>query len=340
MKKKYPWLAILASTILYLSGCDQLTSSFTHLTDQFLNGFTSHSSEVTSSIVSSSDESSLIVSSDDLVSSNDNVSSDSIVSSNAISSESIVSSNTISSENSVSSVSSINSSVSSEQVVSLDPSVEAFQELLLTTRDEARKSNILIFVDYYDRFGSFITKLGSSSGSGVVFELNDNNYYAISNAHVFSSNVADQIMITVETMSGFEVKAELIEIDTEIDLALIRFSSSLIDDVKLMDIHARETDFLDEGEFVLAVGNPAAIEGNVTYGEFINMERIQNVTYPVIHHSALIYSGNSGGALVDIYGNLVGINTWGSEDSPTNSYSIPLTVVLEFLSTVEGGVVL
>ncbi|HRY78506.1 MAG TPA: trypsin-like serine protease, partial [Candidatus Izemoplasmatales bacterium] len=52
---------------------------------------------------------------------------------------------------------------------------------------------------------------------------------------------------------------------------------------------------------------------------------------PVIQHSATIDNGSSGGALVDVDGILVGINTWGSETDPLKSFAIPIYLVYVFL---------
>jgi S1-C subfamily serine protease len=56
----------------------------------------------------------------------------------------------------------------------------------------------------------------------------------------------------------------------------------------------------------------------------------------VIYHSALIYSGNSGGALVDQNGLLVGMNTWSAFDSDVENYAIPLTIIHAFLEANFG----
>lgn len=213
--------------------------------------------------------------------------------------------------------------------------IEDFQNLIIETRDYVRNGNILIEVEYFRRIGPFIENKGSSTGSGVIYKGDGNNYYALSNYHVFSNSSIYQFKITILTMDGNTSTGTLLYYDKDKDLAVVSFSLTSSFDVTIVDIDERLDNPLAKDEFLMAIGNPSGVAGNVTFGQFKGMARIANVDYEVIKHSALIYSGNSGGALVDIYGNLVGINTWGSEDSPDESFAIPLDVINEFLD--ESG---
>ena len=90
------------------------------------------------------------------------------------------------------------------------------------------------------------------------------------------------------------------------------------------------------GEIVLAIGNPSSLENNVTFGEFKSMQNLEDVSFRVIYHDASISNGSSGGALVDIDGNLLGINTWGIEDSEDFSFAIPNYIIYLFL--INNGI--
>ena len=243
--------------------------------------------------------------------------------------------NIVSKNSSTSVISKVSSSSKDKSSVISVKNIEDFQDLLIHTRDEVRKGNILIEVTYYSQFGPFIETRGTSTGSGVIYKNVDNTYYAISNHHVFTNIRNYKYKIDVMTMDGSKAVGTLLSYDDEKDIAVLSFDLVNNTDVTIIDIEERLNKPLESNEFLMAIGNPSGVEGNVTFGQFKGMARISNVDYLVIEHSALIYSGNSGGALIDIYGNLVGINTWGSEEAHDVSFAIPLSVINEFL--IESG---
>ncbi|MCK7488389.1 MAG: serine protease [Bacillus subtilis] len=61
------------------------------------------------------------------------------------------------------------------------------------------------------------------------------------------------------------------------------------------------------------------------------MTLIENVDFKVIYHTATIHEGSSGGALLDVDGNLLGINTWGSQNSDEDSFAVPVHIIYMFL---------
>jgi S1-C subfamily serine protease len=228
---------------------------------------------------------------------------------NSTNSDSTVESSLIESSSSVSSFNtfnsdSISSTVSSSSIESTCPPCEVsvcqdsldvaqFQDLLIATRDKTRDANVLIEVNYYTKFGPVTELVMTSTGSGVIYKQESNYYYALSNFHVFGEiNNYSLYQVKAITMSGDKVAASLVDYDSAIDLAVIRFDSTSLSNVNVYDVDARKDYPLNTDEFVLAIGNPSAIEGNVTFGQFIKMTNIANVDYQVIQHSALIYSGN------------------------------------------------
>ncbi|MFW5864907.1 MAG: S1C family serine protease [Candidatus Izemoplasmataceae bacterium] len=209
------------------------------------------------------------------------------------------------------------------------------QSKLMSSRDIIRSSNVGVFLEvtphyiYESSSCSF-----ESKGSGIVYRVDDNYYYALTNFHVINSKECENADLSVYILDHEDeedkVSAYVIATDEDLDLAVIRF---LRHDFSItpVDIYARLNDPIIRGELVLSVGNPSGIDSVVTYGEFIRYTEIEQAEFPVIYHSAMIYSGNSGGALTDIDGALLGINTWGNPSS-IEGLAIPLDKIHEFLT--------
>ncbi len=152
-----------------------------------------------------------------------------------------------------------------------------------------------------------------ASGSGVIIS---NDGYIITNNHVVKN--ADEIEITLNDKRTYTAK--LIGTDPYTDIALIK-----IDEKSLPFITYGNSDELKLGEWVLAVGNPFNLMSTVTAGIVSAKARninILNKKYAIesfIQTDAAVNPGNSGGALVNTKGELVGINT--AIESRTGSYS-------------------
>ncbi|GGB36555.1 serine endoprotease DegQ [Oceanisphaera marina] len=138
-------------------------------------------------------------------------------------------------------------------------------------------------------------------GSGVIIDAKKG--YVITNNHVISD--ADKILITL--IDGQEYEAELIGSDKQSDIALLK-----VDAKDLVEIEYADSDQLRVGDFAIAIGNPFGLGQTVTSGIIsalgrsgLNVENLENF----IQTDAAINSGNSGGALLDLDGKLVGINT-------------------------------
>ncbi|MEZ8094923.1 Do family serine endopeptidase [Photobacterium swingsii] len=139
-------------------------------------------------------------------------------------------------------------------------------------------------------------------GSGVVVDAKKG--YVVTNHHVIEG--ADKIM--VQLADGREVSAELIGSDKMSDIALLK----LEDADNLTEIKIADSDSLRVGDFAVAIGNPFGLGQTVTSGIIsalgrsgLNIENFENF----IQTDAAINSGNSGGALVNLNGELIGINT-------------------------------
>ncbi|MDR3430606.1 MAG: serine endoprotease DegQ [Rouxiella aceris] len=139
-------------------------------------------------------------------------------------------------------------------------------------------------------------------GSGVIIDAAKG--YVLTNNHVV--NNADKI--TVQINDGREYEAKLIGKDDQTDIALIQ----LKDAKNLTQIPMADSDQLRVGDFAVAVGNPFGLGQTVTSGIIsalgrsgLNLEGLENF----IQTDASINRGNSGGALLNLQGELVGINT-------------------------------
>ncbi|WP_102136153.1 Do family serine endopeptidase [Salinivibrio proteolyticus] len=140
-------------------------------------------------------------------------------------------------------------------------------------------------------------------GSGVIIDADKG--YIVTNHHVIDD--ADQIRVQLQ--DGREYDARLIGSDEMSDIALLQLDDAAKD---LTAIKLANSDALRVGDFAVAIGNPFGLGQTVTSGIIsalgrsgLNLENFENF----IQTDAAINSGNSGGALVNLNGELIGINT-------------------------------
>lgn len=138
-------------------------------------------------------------------------------------------------------------------------------------------------------------------GSGVI--LNAKEGYIVTNYHVIAE--ADQILITLK--DGRQIEAKKLGADEDSDIALLQ-----IDAKDLIEMKVSDSDLLRVGDFTVAIGSPFGLGQTVTSGivsalgrSGLNIENYEDF----IQTDAAINSGNSGGALVNLHGELIGINT-------------------------------
>ncbi len=149
-------------------------------------------------------------------------------------------------------------------------------------------------------FGNQGSQAQTGLGSGVIISPDG---YILTNNHVVEG--ADEIEVTL--IDGRRTQAKIIGTDPETDLAILRITLD-----KLPVIALGNSDALEVGDQVLAIGNPFGVGQTVTSGIVSALGRSQlgiNTFENFIQTDAAINPGNSGGALVDTQGNLLGINT-------------------------------
>ena len=173
------------------------------------------------------------------------------------------------------------------------------------------------------------------SGSGVI--ISDDGYIATNN-HVI--NGADKIEIVLNDKRSFT--GELVGTDPTTDLALVKIEAN-----GLRYLKYGNSDEIKVGEWVLAVGNPFDLTSTVTAGiisakaRSINILRNESNSLAIesfLQTDAAVNPGNSGGALVDVEGRLVGINT--AIASPTGAYAgysfaVPVMIVKKVMKDLK-----
>ncbi len=169
---------------------------------------------------------------------------------------------------------------------------------------------------FEDQYDGRMQQEQQGSGSGVIIS---NDGYIVTNNHVIEN--ADELNVSLN--SGREYKAKLIGKDPSTDLAVIKIDATDLDFLTFAN-----SDNVEVGEWVLAVGNPFNLASTVTAGivsaktRNINIirEKAGNLAIEsFIQTDAAVNPGNSGGALVDLAGNLIGINA--AIATPTGSYA-------------------
>ena len=144
-------------------------------------------------------------------------------------------------------------------------------------------------------------RVSQSLGSGVI--VNAEKGYVLTNNHVIAR--ADEIAVGLK--DGRSLEAKLIGTDPDTDLAVIQIPAENLTALRLAD-----TDELQVGDFVVAVGNPFGLGQTVTSGIVSALGRtgLRGLEYQnFIQTDASINPGNSGGALINLRGELVGINS-------------------------------
>ncbi len=196
------------------------------------------------------------------------------------------------------------------------------------------------FEDFFgdDMFRHFFgpqtrTQRVQSLGSGVII---DEEGYILTNNHVISQ--VDEIQ--VNTLDGETYDAEIVGTDEQTDIALIKIKPNS----KLKAIKLGDSEILEVGDWVMAIGNPFGFGHTVTVGvvsakgRSLFDLRAELPYQDFIQTDASINPGNSGGPLLDIYGRLVGINTVIASRTGQSAgigFSIPVNMIKSLLHDLK-----
>ncbi len=179
-------------------------------------------------------------------------------------------------------------------------------------------------------------KISNSLGSGVIVSEDG---IVVTNKHVIGGNTD----ITVVLSDSREFKAKIINKDERTDLALLKIEATDKDNFPFIDI--ADSDKVEVGDIVIALGNPFGVGQNVTNGivSALAKNTVGASSYDFfIKTDAATNPGNSGGALINMQGNLVGINTSVLSQSggvQSISFAVPSNMVSSLVRSDEDRVV-
>ena len=176
-------------------------------------------------------------------------------------------------------------------------------------------------------FGKERNQIKTSLGSGVLFSSDG---YILTNQHVIGDI---NIKVIVELSDGRKINAKIVGIDKGTDLAVLKAD---LTDGTYPSIEIEDSDKVAIGDIVLAIGNPYGLGQSVSMGIISATGReYENPYSNYLQTDASINKGNSGGALIDINGRLIGINTIirsSSGGSEGVGLAIPSSVALNVIS--------
>ncbi|WP_210877998.1 trypsin-like peptidase domain-containing protein [Roseovarius autotrophicus] len=189
------------------------------------------------------------------------------------------------------------------------------------------------FERFFQDFGTVRPRIQNSLGSGVILSADG---IVVSNYHV----VGEATDIRVVLNDRREYAARVLLGDEEADLAILQVEGA----PELPALELRDSDTVEVGELVLAIGNPFGVGQTVSSGIVSGLARsgaaMSNAPGYFIQTDAPINPGNSGGALVDVNGRLIGINTAIlSRTGGSNGigFAIPSGLVAQFVAQARDG---
>lgn len=180
----------------------------------------------------------------------------------------------------------------------------------------------------------------SGSGSGVIYKVDGSTVYVITNHHVIDSAQSIEVIFS----NGESVVADLVGSDQYGDIAVLKMTV----DFEVNAFAIGDSDLLEAGETVLAVGSPLGIEysGTVTQGIVsatertvsvdLNNDGVEDWDMSVIQTDAAINPGNSGGALINAVGELVGITSmkFSSESVEGMGFALPINDAVQLAEEI------
>ncbi len=181
----------------------------------------------------------------------------------------------------------------------------------------------------------------ASVGSGFLI---DHEGHIVTNYHV--AGKARQLMVTLSNKE--RIRAELVGGDAQTDLAVIKIPRKKVDEFNLQPLSFGSSSSLRVGEFVMALGSPLALARTMTFGIVSNLERYlpQGMTLPSgertgdfntwIQTDAAINPGNSGGPLVNLRGEVVGVNARGAMFADNIGFAIPADTASDVVADLIG----
>ena len=169
-----------------------------------------------------------------------------------------------------------------------------------------------------------------AGGSGVIISPDGE---ILTNYHVIEGIRGGDASIEVKTSDGKTYPAKVLGKDKELDIALIKIDAAHLPFAKLGDSDAAKV-----GEWVVAIGNPLGLEHTVTQG--IISAKGRKLTAGIesfLQTDAAINRGNSGGPLLNLRGEVIGINTAINPDGQNLGFAVPVNQVKNILKDLHSG---
>ena len=142
----------------------------------------------------------------------------------------------------------------------------------------------------------------------------------LTNCHILEGRSHAVIILGENNLN----RVDLVEADFEKDTCIIK-SKNVLDDYQ---INFRDLNDLQIGEEVLAIGNPSGFEKSISTGVISGIRTINNVS--IIKTNAEISGGSSGGGLFDLYGNLIGVTSFGIKGKEGLNFAISIEEFISF----------
>ena len=186
-----------------------------------------------------------------------------------------------------------------------------------------------------DAFGQPSERIQSSLGSGVIVSPDG---IVVTNTHVIRGRGETEIRVALSDKREFDAK--VLTQDDKTDIAILKIENG---DQRFPTLELEDSDTLEVGDMVLAIGNPFGVGQTVTSGivsALARSEVARSDSQVFIQTDAAINPGNSGGALVDMSGKLVGINTMifsQSGGSQGIGFAIPSNLVRLYVQGAAEG---
>lgn len=193
--------------------------------------------------------------------------------------------------------------------------------------------NISAIVEQQGMFGYTQQYEAEGSGSGIIIGENDSELLMVTNNHVVSD--ATTVNVTFADGESYEAQVKSTDSDTDLAIVVVKLSDikeSTMNQIKIATIG--DSDSLKVGEQVVAIGNALGYGQSVTTGIVSAKDRTNSTnTTPLIQTDAAINPGNSGSALLNMKGEVIGINSSKYSDTTVEGmgYAIPITAVQDRL---------
>jgi serine protease Do len=180
----------------------------------------------------------------------------------------------------------------------------------------------------------------TASGSGFIYQRDGDTAYIATNAHVVYK--ADNIQVLLS--NGRKFAGTVVGKDMQDDVALVKITGSDLPPA----LPVGDSRILQQGEFVLAIGEPVELQNSVSFGIVANVDR-QGITaggeadIPTIHYNDLIQittpinPGNSGGPLITDTGEVVGINAVVDSGAQNIGFAVPMHNAGPILADIQSG---